>query len=72
MSGASQLNKIVVYQDGGQFYNNETGVLLFTSSLYVKDFDIETAKLARNEFFIWADKQGLFPSGIKRWLPKEK
>lgn len=49
----------VVNQDGGKFYDDETGLLLFESSLYVKDFDLETAKQARHEFITWCVQRNL-------------
>lgn len=51
--------KITVSQDGATFYNVETGLLLFKSSLYVKDFNLQTARLARLEFIEFARKQNL-------------
>ena len=45
-----------VYQDGNVFYNDETGDVVFVSSIVVKDFDLEAAKLARQEYQDWANR----------------
>jgi hypothetical protein len=53
------MNSIRVYQDGNVFYNDNTGDVIFESSVVVKDFDLKAAELAREEFLLWADGIGL-------------
>jgi hypothetical protein len=54
--------KIVeVNQDGGNFYNEATGVLLFTSKQVEHDHDMDGAHAARVEFKVWCRTQDLRP-----------
>lgn len=47
----------VVYQDGSTFYDDERADELFTSAIVVPDLDIETAKMAREEFTDWFKRE---------------
>jgi hypothetical protein len=48
-----------VYQDGNTFYNDETGEVVFISSIVVKDFDMEASKLARKQFLEWVERTNI-------------
>lgn len=49
----------MILQDGGRFYDYDTGIQYFESSLHVKDFDMQTAIVVREEFIKWAKHKGL-------------
>lgn len=44
------MTEIMVNQDGAEFYNSETGKLIFTSGIRVRDFDLDAAHEARIAF----------------------
>ena len=48
-------------QNGKNFYSEKSGELIFTSSVTVKDGDIEAAKRARVEFRTWYDSVNYCP-----------
>jgi hypothetical protein len=49
--------KLRVYQDGNRFYNDETGDVIFQSSVIVKDYDLRAAEIARKEFLDWIERR---------------
>ena len=51
------MRPMIVIQDGRDFYDEETGRLLFRASA-AKDFDLDGAKAARTEFIEYAERQG--------------
>lgn len=53
------MKPIVVFQDGADFYNEETGQRIFRASVTVKDFDLKAAEAAREEFIEWANRRAM-------------
>lgn len=53
-----------VYQDGGVFYDDTTGDVIFTSSVHVSDYDIDAADRARAEFMDVMLSRGILPQQI--------
>lgn len=50
---------MMVYQDGREFYDEDTGEMIFEATKRVPDFDMEAAEEARREFLDFADREGL-------------
>lgn len=53
------MKPIVVFQDGADFYNEETGQRIFRASVTVKDFDLKAAEEAREQFIEWANRHAI-------------
>ena len=45
-----------VYQDGREFYDSLTGMVIYIAAFKVSDHDMEAAKDARRQFVEWAEK----------------
>ena len=50
LSLSQYMETIKVNQDGAEFYNSETGKLIFASGIRVRDFDLDAAMEARIAF----------------------
>ena len=50
---------IIVYQDGAEFYNADTGEVIFKNPEKVKDFDLDGAMKARNNFIEFAAENNI-------------
>ena len=56
---ATTRNRIVVFQDGGRFYDVCAKRVIFRSRYAIKDWNSAAAKLARQEFEQWAATNGV-------------
>ena len=50
-----------ILQDGNKFYYDDTGDLVFTSSIIVIDMDLDGAKAARKEFEDFCERENIEP-----------
>ena len=48
-----------IYQDGREFFDDETGDEIFQSSILVTDHDTYAAEKAREEFLCFAQRSGI-------------
>lgn len=55
-----------IYQDGREFYADESGEVIFKSSYIVKDFNLEAAGYAREEFELFFARE--YPNHSIEWI----